>query len=71
MPLVQAQVQAQAQGPDAPAESASPPGPLLRLTAWTELPGTQRWQKFSSMNRLGERYAAMIASGMIDLIDNL
>lgn len=68
VPLVQAQVQAQGQGqgPDAPAESASPPGPLLRLTAWTELPGAQRWQKFSSMNRLGERYAAMIASGMID-----
>ena len=60
VPLVQVQLQ------DAPAEGPSPPGPLLRLTAWTELPGAQRWQKFSSMNRLGERYAAMIASGMID-----
>ena len=70
VPLVQAQVQAQAQAQaqaqDAQGEGASPPGPLLRLTAWTELPGAQRWQKFSTMNRLGERYAAMIASGMID-----
>ena len=72
VPLVQAQVQVQPQpqpqpqGPGAPAEGASLPGPLLRLTAWTELTGAQRWQKFSSMNRLGERYAAMVASGMID-----
>ena len=62
VPLVQAQVQVQ----DASGEEANPHGPMLRLTAWTELPGAQRWQKFSSMNRLGERYAAMIASGMID-----
>lgn len=44
----------------------SPQGPLLRLTAWTELPGALRWQKFSTMNRLGERYAAMVVDGMID-----
>jgi AcrR family transcriptional regulator len=41
-------------------------GPLLRLTAWTELPGALRWQKYSTMNRLGERYAAMVVDGMID-----
>jgi AcrR family transcriptional regulator len=45
---------------------ASVQGPLLRLSAWTELPGALRWQKFSTLNRLGERYAALIASGMID-----
>ena len=43
-----------------------PQGPLLRLTAWTELPGALRWQKFSTMNRLGERYAAMVVAGMAD-----
>ena len=41
-------------------------GPLLRLTAWTELPGSLRWQKFSTMNQLGERYAALVTGGMID-----
>ena len=41
-------------------------GPLLRLTAWTELPGELRWQKLNAMNRLGERYAAMIVDGMVD-----
>ena len=41
-------------------------GPLLRLTAWTELPGALRWQKYSSMNRLGERYAAMVVDGLVD-----
>ena len=41
-------------------------GPLLRLTAWTELPGELRWRKFNAMNRLGERYAAMIVDGMVD-----
>lgn len=44
----------------------SPQGPLLRLTAWTELPGALRWQKLNTMNRLGERYASMIVDGMID-----
>lgn len=44
----------------------SPQGPLLRLTAWTELPGELRWQKYNTMNRLGERYAAMVVGGMID-----
>lgn len=44
----------------------SPQGPLLRLTAWTELPGELRWQKYNAMNRLGERYAAMVVGGMID-----
>lgn len=44
----------------------SPQGPLLRLTAWTELPGELRWQKLNAMNRLGERYAAMIVDGMVD-----
>lgn len=29
-------------------------------------PEAQRWQKFSTMNQLGERYAALITSGMID-----
>ena len=41
-------------------------GPLLRLTAWSALPGALRWQKFATLNRLGERYAAMIAEGMSD-----
>jgi AcrR family transcriptional regulator len=44
----------------------APQGPLLRLTAWTELPGELRWKKFNAMNRLGERYAAMIVAGMVD-----
>ena len=44
----------------------APQGPLLRLTAWTELPGALRWQKFNSLNRLSERYAAMLVDGMID-----
>jgi AcrR family transcriptional regulator len=44
----------------------SPQGPLLRLTAWTELPGALRWQKFGTMNRLGERYAAMVVAGQAD-----
>ena len=44
----------------------SPQGPLLRLTAWTELPGELRWKKLNTMNRLGARYAAMIVDGMID-----
>ncbi len=42
------------------------PNPLLRLTAWTELPGALRWGKFTSLNRLGERYAAMVVDGMVD-----
>ena len=41
-------------------------GPLLRLTVWTELPGELRWQKRNAMNRLGERYAAMIVDGLVD-----
>ena len=41
-------------------------GPLLRLTAWTELPGALRWQKYGTMNRLGERYAAMVVAGQAD-----
>ena len=45
---------------------ANDQGPLLRLTAWTELPGSLRWQKFSTMGQLGERYAALVTSGMID-----
>jgi AcrR family transcriptional regulator len=44
----------------------SPQGPLLRLTAWTELPGALRWQKYGTMNRLGERYAAMVVAGQAD-----
>ena len=44
----------------------APQGPLLRLTAWTELPGVLRWQKFNTLNRLSERYAAMLVDGMID-----
>ena len=43
-----------------------PQGPLLRLTAWTELPGALRWQKYITMNRLGERYAAMVVAGQAD-----
>ena len=42
------------------------PNPLLRLTAWTELPGALRWGKFTSLNRLGERYATMVVDGMVD-----
>ena len=42
------------------------PNPLLRLTAWTELPGALRWGKFTSLNRLGERYATMVLAGMLD-----
>ncbi len=45
---------------------ASAQAPLLRLSAWTELPGALRWQKFNTLNRLGERYAALLADGMID-----
>ena len=41
-------------------------GPLLRLTAWTELPGALRWQKFNTLSRLSERYAALVVDGMID-----
>ncbi len=44
----------------------APQGPLLRLTAWTELPGALRWQKYTTMNRLGERYAAMVVAGQAD-----
>ena len=44
----------------------SPLGPLLRLTAWTELPGALRWQMYGTMNRLGERYAAMVVAGQAD-----
>ena len=39
---------------------------MLRLTAWTELPGALRWQKYSTMNRLCERYAAMVVAGQAD-----
>ena len=45
---------------------SSAQGPLLRLTAWTELPGALRWQKYSTMNRLGERYATMVVDGLVD-----
>jgi AcrR family transcriptional regulator len=41
-------------------------GPLLRLSAWTELPGALRWQKLATLNRLGERCAALVTDGMID-----
>jgi len=41
-------------------------GPLLRLTAWTELPGALRWQKFNTMNQLAERYSAMLVAAMAD-----
>ena len=44
----------------------SPQGPLLRLTAWTELPGGLRWQKYGTLNRLAERYAAMVVAGLAD-----
>ena len=44
----------------------SPQGPLLRMTAWNELPGALRWQKYGTMNRLGERYAAMVVAGQAD-----
>lgn len=45
---------------------ASPQGPLLRLTAWTELPGALRWQKWTTLNRLAERHAAMVVAGQAD-----
>jgi len=41
-------------------------GPVLRLTAWSELPGALRWQKFNTLNRLGERFAAIVTAGMVD-----
>jgi AcrR family transcriptional regulator len=44
----------------------TPQGPLLRLSAWTELPGNLRWQKFTAMSRLVERYAGMLADGITD-----
>jgi AcrR family transcriptional regulator len=44
----------------------SPQGPLLRLTAWTELPGALRWQKYTTLNRLAERYAALVVAGQAD-----
>ena len=45
---------------------ASPQGPLLRLTAWTELPGALRWQKWTTLNRLAERHAAIVVAGQAD-----
>jgi AcrR family transcriptional regulator len=44
----------------------APQGPLLRLTAWTELPGALRWKKYATLNRLAERYAAMVVAGQAD-----
>ena len=41
-------------------------GPLLRLSAWTELPDELRWRKRGALNRLAERYAAMVVDGMVD-----
>ena len=52
-----------------PAQAGSPGdclGPVLRLTVWSELPGALRWQKFNTMNRLGERFAAIVSAGMVD-----
>jgi len=49
-----------------PADPQAGRGPLLRLSAWTELPDDLRWPRRSAMNRLGERYAALVVDGVID-----
>ena len=49
-----------------PADAAVARGPLLRLSAWTELPDELRWPRRGAMNRLVERYAAMVADGVAD-----
>ena len=41
-------------------------GPLLRVTTWSALPDAGRWQAFTTMNRLGERFAGIIVDGMGD-----
>lgn len=46
--------------------NASAQGPMLRLTAWVELPGALRWQKYTTLSRLAERYAAMVVDGLAD-----
>jgi len=52
VPLVQLQLSAQ--------------GPLLRITAWNALPEAMRWHTFATMNRLAERFAALVVDGMVD-----
>lgn len=44
----------------------SPQGPLLRITAWNALPEAMRWRTFTTMNRLAERFAALVVDGMVD-----
>ena len=41
-------------------------GPLLRVTTWSALPEAERWQAFTTMNRLGERFSGFIVDGMGD-----
>lgn len=49
-----------------PADAAATRGPLLRLSAWTELPDELRGPRRVAMNRLVERYAALVADGVAD-----
>lgn len=44
----------------------SPQGPLLRITAWNALPEAMRWRTFTTMNRLAERFAALVVDGLVD-----
>lgn len=41
-------------------------GPLMRVSAWSALPGALRSEKLRTMNRLSERFAGFIVDGMRD-----
>ena len=41
-------------------------GPLMRVSAWSALPGALRYEKLRTMNRLSERFAGFIVDGMQD-----
>lgn len=41
-------------------------GPLLRMSAWSELPDDIREQKLSAINQLGQRFVSFLVDGMQD-----
>jgi AcrR family transcriptional regulator len=41
-------------------------GPLLRMSAWSELPDDIREQKFNAINQLGQRFVGFMVDGMQD-----
>ncbi|MFZ6647499.1 TetR/AcrR family transcriptional regulator [Undibacterium sp. TJN25] len=41
-------------------------GPLLRMSAWSELPDELRDSKFKTINRLGQRFVGFLVDGMKD-----